>query len=124
MVVVVGEAVVVVADEDEGSRIARSTGLIFGILFRMGLICDYPLKATSNFQAQVGVSFSITSTSWYTDCDFIVCECIHSFFCILKSNEISLRSLLLHIPSSYEEDGKISRYQTCIPSGTIIVHDF
>lgn len=62
---VVDGVVVVVVEEDEGSRMARSTELIFGFLFRLSLICYYLWKNPSSFQAQVGVSFSIASASWY-----------------------------------------------------------
>ena len=68
MDVVVEVVDVVDVEEDEGFRMARSMELIFGILLRLSLLL--PLKTASSFHAQIGVSFSITSASWYTDCDF------------------------------------------------------
>ena len=50
VVVAVDEVVVVVVEEeDEGSKIARNTELIFGILFRLSLICYYLLKNRLQF---------------------------------------------------------------------------
>ena len=57
----------------------------------------------SSFHGQVGV-FSVSRTLlWYTDCDFLLCDCNHHvcFHCILKSNEIMPLAHFLFLSSRW-----------------------